>query len=140
VRRLKPGITLLDEKEGEGRAADRGDDVVYNLRLYLHRGDEVPLNQKEIEQLRGWLTREVDGQRLLDRTNTLGQREVIAAVEYTLLGMKPGGFRRVRASPHLAYRDRGLPGLIPGDAVLILEVWLQAFAEGPPRYGFGGKT
>jgi hypothetical protein len=140
ARRLKPGITLLDEKEGDGRAADRGDDVVFNLRLFMHHGDEVPLNQVQSERLPGQPTREIDGQRLLDRTVTLGQREVIAAVEYTLLGMKPGGYRRVRASPHPAYRERGLSGLIPGYAVLIVEIWLQAFAEGPPRYRAGGKT
>ncbi len=41
------------------------------------------------------------------------------------MGMRVGGFRKVRVSPHLAYRDRGLPGLIPPDAVLNISVWLR---------------
>jgi len=28
-------------------------------------------------------------------------------------------------SPHLAYRDKGVPELIPPDAVLICEIWLR---------------
>ena len=39
--------------------------------------------------------------------------------------MKSGGYRKVRVSPHLAYRDKGLPGLIPEDAVLVFEIWMQ---------------
>jgi FKBP-type peptidyl-prolyl cis-trans isomerase len=47
-------------------------------------------------------------------------------VEYTLIGMKVGGYRKVRISPHLAYQDQGVPGFIPADAVLVVEVWLRA--------------
>jgi FKBP-type peptidyl-prolyl cis-trans isomerase len=41
------------------------------------------------------------------------------------LGMNVGGYRKVRISPHLAYRDKGIPGLIPPNAVLIVELWLR---------------
>jgi FKBP-type peptidyl-prolyl cis-trans isomerase len=39
--------------------------------------------------------------------------------------MNVGGYRKVRISPHLAYRDKGIPGLIPPNAVLICEIWLR---------------
>ena len=39
--------------------------------------------------------------------------------------MKPGGYRKVRVSPHLAYRDQGLTDFIPPNAVLIVELWLR---------------
>ena len=48
-----------------------------------------------------------------------------ACVEHALMGMKVGGYRKVRVSPHLAYREKGVPDLIPADAVLIVEVWLR---------------
>ena len=41
------------------------------------------------------------------------------------MGMKVGGYRKVRISPHLAYRDKGIPDLISLDAVLICEIWLR---------------
>ena len=62
---------------------------------------------------------------LIDRTIALGRREAVAGVEHALLGMKVGGYRKVRISPHLAYRDKGIPDLIPPNAVLICEIWLR---------------
>jgi FKBP-type peptidyl-prolyl cis-trans isomerase len=63
---------------------------------------------------------------LIDHTTRLGSRRTVAGVEHTLIGMKVGGYRKVRISPHLAYRDKGVPGHIPADAVLVVEVWLRA--------------
>jgi FKBP-type peptidyl-prolyl cis-trans isomerase len=39
--------------------------------------------------------------------------------------MKKGGYRKVRVSPHLAFRDKGLPDLVPPNAVLVVELWLR---------------
>jgi FKBP-type peptidyl-prolyl cis-trans isomerase len=41
-------------------------------------------------------------------------------------GMRVGGTRRLKISPHLAYGDKGVPGVIPANAVLIVEI---AFLE-----------
>ena len=71
------------------------------------------------------MIRVVDGVTLIDRTIVLGRREAVAGVEHALMGMKVGGYRKVRISPHLAYRDTGIPGLIPPNAVLICEIWLR---------------
>jgi hypothetical protein len=51
--RLSPSweSKLLEEREGEGREAQKGDRVVYNCRLFLNKGDEVPLNAKQVEHL-----------------------------------------------------------------------------------------
>jgi hypothetical protein len=64
-------------------------------------------------------------QRLINHAITLGMRQAIAGIEHSLAGMKPGGYRKVRVSPHLAYRDQGLTNLIPSNAVLIIELWLR---------------
>ena len=61
----------------------------------------------------------------VDHKTLLGSRQAMAGVEHALMGMKVGGFRKVQVSPHLAYRDEGIPDLIPPDAVLICEVWLR---------------
>ncbi len=49
----------------------------------------------------------------------------MAAVEYSLFGMREGGYKKIKASPHLAYGKKGLPGLISEDAVLTIELWLR---------------
>ena len=58
----------------------------------------------------------------------LGRRQVIVDIEQALIGMKAGGYRKVRISPHLAYREEGVPGLIPPGAVLAVEVWVGGIA------------
>jgi FKBP-type peptidyl-prolyl cis-trans isomerase len=68
----------------------------------------------------------------VDHKTLLGRRQTMAGVEHALMGMKAGGYRKVRISPHLAYRDKGIPDLIPPDAVLICEIWLRDIVSVPP--------
>ena len=108
-------LKLLDEREGSGTPAKKG--------------DEVLLNEKQAEHLPKEMIRVEDGVILIDRTVTLGRREVIAGVEHALMGMRVGGYRKVRISPHLAYRDKGVPDLISADAVLIVEIRLREIIQ-----------
>ena len=125
MKRLS-GLKLLEEREGEGRQAEKGDRVVYNARIFLNQGEEVPLNDIQAKQVPKEMIRVIDGVMFIDHTIVLGQRQAIAGVEYALFGMKAGGYRKVRISPHLAYRDKGIPDLIPTDAVLVVELWMRA--------------
>ena len=45
------GIKLLNEREGDGRAAEKADRVVFNTRIFLNQGNEVPRNEKQAEYL-----------------------------------------------------------------------------------------
>ena len=131
MKRLS-GLTLLEEREGEGRSAEKGDRVVYNSRLFLNKGDEVPLNEKQVQHLPQDMVRVEAGVTFVDHKTLLGSRQTIAGVEHTLIGMKVGGYRKVRVSPHLAYRDKGIPDLVPTDAVLICEIWLRDIVRALP--------
>ena len=128
------GLKLLDEREGAGATATatakKGDRVVYNMRMFLNQGDEVPLNDVRAKQLPKEMVRVEAGTTFIDHTIVLGRRQAIAGVEHALMGMKAGSHRKVRMSPHLAYRDKGIPDLIPPDAVLICEIWLREIVEG----------
>ncbi len=101
---MKSGIRLLDETEGTGQPAVKGDIVEFESQAYLSRG--------ELAQNR------------LVMSICLGKRQVIAGVEYSLTGMKPGGYRKVKISPQLAYRDVGVPDKVPPNAVMIYELWM----------------
>ena len=129
MKRLS-GLTVLEEREGTGRPVQKGDRVVYNARIYLNKGDEVPLNSTQAAHLPQEMVRVENGVTVVDHRIVLGRRQAIAGIEHALLGMRPGGYRKVRISPHLAYREKGVPGLIPADAVLTVELWLREMAEG----------
>lgn len=127
------GIKLLEERDGEGRPAQKGDRVGYNTRLFLNKGDEVPLNAKQSPHLPPEMIRVEEGVAFVDHSTVLGSRQAIAGVEHALTGMKVGGYRKVRISPHLAYGEKGIPDLIPPNAVLICEIWLRHIVPGPEK-------
>jgi FKBP-type peptidyl-prolyl cis-trans isomerase (trigger factor) len=129
------GLKLLEEREGEGVPANKGDRVLFNMRIFLNKGDEVLLNEAQAEHLPKEMIRIVDGVTLIDHTIVLGRRQAIAGVEHALMGMKAGGYRKVRISPHLAYREKGILDLIPPDAVLIYEIWLRDIVSVLPSQG-----
>jgi len=131
MKRLS-GLKLLEEQEGLGPPAQKGDRVVYNMRLFLNKGDEVPLNAKQAEHLPKKMIHIEEGATFIDHTTVLGSRQSMAGVEHALIGMKVGGYRKVRISPHLAYRDKGIPDLIPPDALLICEIWLRDIVSAHP--------
>ena len=125
---IKSGIKLLEETEGQGVAAKKGDQVVYNMKLFLNKGDEVPLNERQAKNMPDHLSHMIRTEgdyKFINHHTTLGKRESMAAVEYSLVGMKEGGYKKIKASPHLAYGDKGIPGLIPQNAVLTIELWLR---------------
>lgn len=124
--KIAKGIELLREEPGTGARAGKGDTVVYNARLYLRKGEEVTTDARSID--RYGLTenvRAVEETRLIDHRTVLGKRQPIAAVEKSLYGMQADGYREVLAGGHLAYGSKGLPGLIPPDAMLRIRLWVR---------------
>jgi hypothetical protein len=123
---IRQGIKLLEEQEGSGKAAEKGCHATYNLRAYLNKGDEVPVNRRDpdVPWPQDMVTNDGKGD-LINFVCVIGKRQAFAAVEYTLIGMKEGGYRKVKAKPHLAYREAGVPGLVPKNAVLTFEIWLR---------------
>ncbi|HSS29513.1 MAG TPA: FKBP-type peptidyl-prolyl cis-trans isomerase, partial [Nitrospiraceae bacterium] len=89
----------------------------------------TPLNDVQAQRLPKVMVRVEAGITFVDHTIVLGRRQAIAGVEHALMGMKAGGYRKVRMSPHLAYRDAGVPELIPSNAVLVVEIWLRAIDQ-----------
>jgi FKBP-type peptidyl-prolyl cis-trans isomerase len=50
------------------------------------------------------------------------RENLINGLFYGIEGMRIGGTRRLRISPQLAYGERGIPGLIPENAVVVAEL------------------
>ena len=97
----KPGIKILSDNPGTGPELQKGDRVRLRYDIKLNRGDFLAKDQEAV-----W---------------TVGDRNFVAGFRYGLEGMRAGGTRRFRASPHLCYRDAEL-GEIPKNAVLICDI------------------
>lgn len=50
----------------------------------------------------------------------------VSGLFYGVEGMRVGGTRRLEIAPHLAYGDRGVPGVIPAGALLAEITVLEA--------------
>ena len=54
-------------------------------------------------------------------TFTVGDRDMVAGFRYGTEGMRVGGARKFKASPHLCYRNQELER-IPKNAVLLFDI------------------
>jgi FKBP-type peptidyl-prolyl cis-trans isomerase len=96
------GIDIEDVRGGVGPEVERGQLVSVRWKGTLNRGDSFGEGQLAFRA---------------------GGREVVSGLSRGVIGMRIGGVRRLRVSPHLGYRDQALP-CIPANAVLVFEVEL----------------
>lgn len=111
MQTARGNVEYEDLAPGAGPPATRGCTVSVCYDLVLNHGDKVQ------DQQTG--------------TFRIGERRVIAGLEYGVEGMRAGGKRRLRVGPHLAYGDKGVPGSIPPNALLEIHVTLLT-VENPP--------
>ena len=60
---------------------------------------------------------------------TVGAGEVVRGWEDGMIGMRPGGVRKITIPAQLAYGDVGLPGRIPPNSGIVLQVELIAIVS-----------
>jgi len=107
---------------------DRSASGLYFQELRLGEGREAGVGDRVEVHYAGWLP---DGT-LFDSTVppaepvsfTVGRGEVIRGWDEGVLGMRPGGARKLVVPPSLAYGSRGLPGAIPRNATLVFQIEL----------------
>lgn len=98
---MKKGIKIIQETIGDGPIIEKGNKINIAYTLSLSKGDVIQNN---------YVTEIV-----------LGDRNIIAGLNYGIEGMRVNGIRKFKVSPHLAYRDKGTDK-VPPNAVLIYDV------------------
>ena len=104
---------------GAGELVRRQNRYRIRLRLWLNEGAAIR-----------WQTAcgPVGVARLDDNAETLitevriDRRSLVNGLFYGIEGMRVGGTRRLEIAPHLAYGDRGVPGVIPPGGALTAEI------------------
>lgn len=119
AQRLRSGLTLLLDIEGSGEPLRRRHNYRIRLRLWLSAGE--PVRWRMAWGPSGIATLEDNGELLITDIR-IDRRALINGLFYGVEGMRIGGTRRLRIAPHLGYRDRGVPGVIPSDATLTAEI------------------
>ncbi len=113
------GIKLISDTPGEGVEIERQHVYQVRLKMWLNQGEPV-----RWERPWGMIDRarlEDDGATLI--TDLRVDREnLFAGLFKGIEGMRIGGRRKLKISPHLAYGEVGIPGRIPPGAVIIAEI------------------
>ena len=128
-QRLRSGLLLLADVAGTGEPVRRQHRYRVRLRLWLNTGQAVRWQA-------AWGAADVarlddDGETLITEVR-IDRRSLVSGLFYGVEGMRVGGIRRLEIRPHLAYGDRGVPGVIPAGAVLTAEITiLEARAATP---------
>jgi hypothetical protein len=112
---------------GTGEPVRRQRTYRVRLRLCLNTGEAVRWPS-------AWATENVF--RLDDLGETLiteiriHRGSLVSGLFYGVEGMRVGGTRRLEIAPHMAYGERGVPGVIPGGAALVAEVTILSACSG----------
>lgn len=118
-RRLRSGLVLLTDIPGAGDPVLRQHNYMVRLRLWLHRGEPVRWQMPSGPVGVGRL--EDNGETLITEMR-INRGSMMNGLFYGLDGMRVGGTRRLEIAPHLAYGEKGVPGMIPENALLIAEI------------------
>ena len=116
---MRSGIRLLEDVPGTGPLVERQRTYLMRIRMWLNKGQAVRWDRPW-----GYIERarlEDDGATLITDAR-MDRVHLISGLFYGIEGMRIGGTRRLKISPHMAYGARGLPGIVPENAVLVTEV------------------
>jgi uncharacterized protein len=121
-QRLRSGLTLLVDIQGSGDIVRRQHRYRMALRFWLNRGDPV---KWDVLGAGSGVAVEDDGELLLT-TLRVDRVSLVNGIFYGIEGMRVGGMRRLEIAPHLAYGEKGLPGRVPPNAAVTVEVSVLA--------------
>lgn len=109
LKLLESEVEIQGEKLGQGDSVTIGKTVHVHYKAYLEGKNE---------------TFDDSSKRNMPFSFTLGEGIVIKGFEEGVLGMKPGGHRKIRIPSALAYGELGISNVIPPNQPLVFEIAL----------------
>ena len=125
-RRLRSGLLLLVDIPGSGAPVQRQHNYAVRLRMWLHRGD--PVRWQAASGPVGIARLEDDGETLVTEMR-IDRRSMANGLFYGVDGMRVGGTRRLEIAPHLAYGEKGVPGVVPENSLITAEITILDLAD-----------
>jgi hypothetical protein len=122
-RRLRSGVMLQMDVPGEGDLVRRQQNYRVRLRMWLGAGK--PVRWKAASGPVGAALLEDDGETLVTEIR-VNRGLLVNGLFYGVERMRVGGTRRLDLAPHMAYGERGVPGIIPPSSSLIVEIAILA--------------
>jgi hypothetical protein len=119
VRTLRSGLELIEDVVGTGAPVQRHASYVVRLRMWLRRGDPIRWDHPSSESHPSRI--EDDGATLF-ASMRVDRIQMFPGLFHGVDGMRVGGTRRLRVSPHLGFGETGVPGHVPANALLNVEV------------------
>jgi FKBP-type peptidyl-prolyl isomerase-like protein len=118
----RSGIKLLDERVGSGEEIQRHKRYRMTLRIWHSKEESVNwLKWIRPKNLLDGITFSEDGS-IITADYKFDRNDLFAGLFYGIEGMQIGGKKTLKISPHLAYGEKGVEGIIPPNAVLKVEV------------------
>jgi hypothetical protein len=132
----RPGIDVVEDWPGSGAPIRRQRVYRLRLKLWLNQGEPIrwdrpfgPIGRARLED---------DGATLLTELR-IDRENLFAGLFRGIDGMRIGGRRKLKISPHLAYGEKGIPGRIPPLAVIIAEIEFIAESSTGDQHGIFEK-
>ena len=110
----KSGIKILEETIGTGEEIIRNDRYQIATKIFLNKGELIttPEHYSSLDENGYYIVKE-----------KYCRQRFMAGIFYALEGMRVGSYRKVKISPHLAFRDKGFSnGRVPPDSAIVVEI------------------
>lgn len=117
LRIMENGASYIEERVGQGEIADQGDIVSIHFTLWLDddgQAGRMIFDTRESSQPTSF---------------RVGSTAFMPALSHGVVGMRQGGLRTLWAPPDIAYGHKGIPGTVPADARLLIEIELLALKK-----------
>ncbi|KRP05385.1 MAG: hypothetical protein ABS25_03710 [Cryomorphaceae bacterium BACL18 MAG-120507-bin74] len=118
------GLKVLVVTEGQGEPMADGDQALVHYAGYLNSGKPFDTSVKEVAKAWGQYNPQREPYQGLPVTCG-NQGRVIKGWQQGLIGLKKGSHAKLIIPPALGYGEAGAGGVIPPNATLVFDVWIE---------------
>ncbi len=111
----------MEEIEGDGEEVQRQQNYILAIRLVLNKGEIIHTPDKCLSHSVDNNVR-IHDDGFYEHLVRIDRENLISGIFYALQGMRVCGYRKVSINPHLAYGKEEIPGVVPPNAKITVEI------------------